>query len=106
MEGSSETWGNAAPGPGPGSRSAAIRRLATVRKAKIEAVWLVVAAVGRAEPFFLSLDRLTDKCSFSSSSRYACAEASLASWRWAEQQYYWSARLRSNPIFLPHKKQS
>src|SRR5579872_370593 len=105
MDGSSETWGKAAPGPGPGSSSAAIRRLPTVRKAKIEAVWPVVA-VGRAELFFLSLERITDQCSTSSSSRYACAEASLASLRCAAQQYCWSATLRSSPIFLPHKKHS
>src|ERR1700730_7508014 len=105
MDGSSETWGNAAPGPGPGSSSAATRRPPTVKKANIDAVWLTVA-LGRAKPFFLSLDRATDQCSISSSSRNAWAEASLASLRCAEQQYCWSTSFRKSPIFLPHKKQS
>src|ERR1700674_369323 len=70
----------------------------------MDAVWPAVAT-GRAESF-LFLDRATDQLSTSSSSRNAWAEASLASLRWAVQQYCWSTSFRHSPIFLPHRKQS
>src|SRR5262249_44840258 len=86
-----------------GITSAATSSAPTVRKAKMDAVWLTLLGRRITGLFLLFFD--TDHSS-SSSSRPPLAEAIRASWRWAAEQYCWSTSLRKRPIFFPQRKQS